>query len=86
MTRCDAVNYIKTRRVEEERAHASFVGLAFRRNKRERMQSTNQDYSCDPLRPSDYGENTEIDPVRNIVELYERILAQLRSGGHGGLL
>jgi hypothetical protein len=30
------------------------------------------------------GEDLAIDPVRKIVDLYERILAELRARGHGG--
>jgi ATP-dependent Clp protease ATP-binding subunit ClpA len=86
VTRSDAVNYIKTHGLQEEGAHAAFPGSACRRNNRERREIDETKIIAAILcSQTVMGEAAETDRIHNIVDLYERILAELRARGHGGL-
>jgi hypothetical protein len=86
VTRSDAVNYIEARRVQEESAYSAFTERAFRRNNRERPAiDENKIIAAILCGQTIMHEDAETDPIRNVVDFYERILAELRARGHGGL-
>jgi len=85
VTRSDAVNYIEARRVQEEGAYSAFTESTFRRNNRERPAiDENKIVAAILCGQTIMHEDAETDPIRNIVDLYERILAELRARGNGG--